>query len=123
MREILDRPRMSGKTATLKLYFHENKHKYEHFIIIGHNNESTNNLLNYFKEYTDFARTNILYSVNEFKNTLVLIDEPYLIRIEKQFSIAKELERLEKENIKLDILAIGSKPKQERYLEAFINKS
>jgi hypothetical protein len=87
---FINRPRGVGKTQQLKLFFHENKHKYDTIYVIGQNESSTAQLYNYFKDYHSDVVT-CVRGVIRLKKILVLLDEPYLLSIEKQMAIEEEL--------------------------------
>lgn len=86
-----NRPRASGKTQELKLFFHENKDKYDTIFVLGHNRSSTGELSYYCKKYHYNVVNTLRGNRHTNESILCLLDEPYLLDLNKQQDIEQEL--------------------------------
>lgn len=105
-RILLSKPRASGKTAALKLYFHENHKKYDMVVALARNADATASLLDYIKQFTH-KTTAILRGVCA-QQVLVLIDEVYLVPNDQFIELQNNICILEDKGITVDVVAVGT---------------
>jgi len=128
--KMRDLPRFTGKTATLKLLALEEMHKgdYDKICILAHCSNSEKILHRWLMEIKcqfnnivvgiDVLEDRIKYMGKSKENhkTLVLIDEPFIMRPEREEQILIKLEELSV-HTHIDVVGIGTLEKTEKHLQ------
>ena len=113
MIEMISRPRASGKTRDLKLYFHENYDKYEYIVIVAHHAKQTDVFYRYVRPYDRKDKVRLCSrGLPRKSKVLVLIDEPFIMDIDRQNNIVTGLKMCD---LDYDIYGIGTEPTREGF--------